>query len=40
MSRKTLYRKIAKMFTQRNQFNNCMRLNFALQWDDRLEFDL
>ncbi|MGE9314195.1 PLP-dependent aminotransferase family protein [Niabella sp. CJ426] len=29
-----------RMFTQRNQFNNCMRLNFALQWDDRLEFDL
>ncbi|WP_262919404.1 aminotransferase-like domain-containing protein [Niabella hibiscisoli] len=29
-----------RMFTQRDQFNNCMRLNFALQWDDRLEFDL
>ncbi len=29
-----------RMFTQHDQFNNCMRLNFALQWDDNLEHDL
>jgi DNA-binding transcriptional MocR family regulator len=29
-----------RMFTQHDQFNNCMRLNFALQWDDSLELDL
>lgn len=29
-----------RLFTQHNQFNNCMRLNFALKWDDKLEFDL
>lgn len=29
-----------RMFTQHDQFNNCMRLNFALQWDDNLEDDL
>ncbi len=29
-----------RLFTQHNQFNNCMRLNFALQWDDKLELDL
>lgn len=28
------------MFSQYNQFKNCMRLNFALQWDDKLEYDL
>lgn len=29
-----------RMFTQYNQFNNCMRLNFGLQWDAQLENDL
>lgn len=29
-----------RLFTQHNQFNNCMRLNFALKWDEKLEFDL
>lgn len=29
-----------RLFTQHNQFNNCMRLNFALRWDDKLELDL
>ena len=29
-----------RMFTQHNQFNNCMRLNFALKWDEKLEYDL
>lgn len=29
-----------RLFTQHNQFNNCMRLNFALQWDNQLELDL
>lgn len=29
-----------RLFTEHNQFNNCMRLNFALQWNDNLEFDL
>ncbi|MBD3906949.1 PLP-dependent aminotransferase family protein [Chryseobacterium sp. Ch-15] len=29
-----------RMFTQHDQFNNCMRLNFALKWDESLENDL
>lgn len=29
-----------RMFTQYNQYNNCMRLNFALEWNDKLESDL
>ncbi|MBB5438748.1 DNA-binding transcriptional MocR family regulator [Pedobacter sp. AK017] len=29
-----------RMFTQHNQFNNCMRLNFGLKWDEKLESDL
>ncbi|MBE9602317.1 PLP-dependent aminotransferase family protein [Pedobacter sp. MC2016-24] len=29
-----------RMFTQHNQFNNCMRLNFGLKWDKQLDFDL
>lgn len=29
-----------RMFTQHDQFNNCMRLNFALKWDEGLENDL
>lgn len=29
-----------RLFTQYHQFNNCMRLNFALQWNDMLELDL
>lgn len=29
-----------RMFSQFNQYNNCMRLNFALEWNDQLEGDL
>ena len=29
-----------RLFTEHNQFNNCMRLSFALQWDDKVEMDL
>lgn len=29
-----------RMFTQHNQFHNCMRLNFASKWDDKLDFSL
>lgn len=29
-----------RMFTQHNQFNNCLRLNFALKWDAGVEHDL
>jgi DNA-binding transcriptional MocR family regulator len=29
-----------RMFTQYNQYNNCMRLNYGLAWNDKLEFDL
>lgn len=29
-----------RMFTQFNQYNNCMRLNFALEWNDKREADL
>jgi len=28
------------LFTGHNQFNNCMRLNFALKWDENVEQDL
>lgn len=26
-----------RIFTQHDQFNNCMRLNFALNWDEKLD---
>lgn len=29
-----------RMFTQYNQFNNCLRLNFALSWNEQLDQDL
>ena len=29
-----------RMFTQYEQFNNCMRLNFARKWDEKLEGSL
>jgi len=29
-----------RIFSQHNQFNNCMRLNFALEWSDKLDSDL
>jgi len=29
-----------RMFTQHDQYNNCMRINFALNWNERLDFDL
>ncbi|WP_246101272.1 aminotransferase-like domain-containing protein [Pedobacter westerhofensis] len=29
-----------RMFTQHNQYDNCMRLNFALEWNDKLDKDL
>ncbi|MNE18086.1 putative HTH-type transcriptional regulator YdcR [compost metagenome] len=29
-----------RMFTLQDQFNNCMRLNYALEWNDKLHFDL
>ncbi|WP_026632625.1 aminotransferase-like domain-containing protein [Dyadobacter alkalitolerans] len=28
------------MFSQNSNFNNCMRLNFALPWDDSVEHDI
>jgi DNA-binding transcriptional MocR family regulator len=29
-----------RMFTQHNQFHNCMRLNFASKWDEKIDFSL
>lgn len=29
-----------RIFTQHDQYNNCMRLNFALEWNEKVEFDL
>ncbi|PWW17499.1 MULTISPECIES: PLP-dependent aminotransferase family protein [unclassified Chryseobacterium] len=29
-----------RMFSQHNQYQNCMRLNYALEWTDRVESDL
>jgi len=29
-----------RMFTQHNRYNNCLRLNFALEWNEGLRFDL
>ncbi|GEL10955.1 DNA-binding transcriptional regulator, MocR family, contains an aminotransferase domain [Flavobacterium glycines] len=29
-----------RMFTQHNQYNNCMRLNFAVKWDEKVENSL
>lgn len=29
-----------RMFTQHNRYDNCMRLNFALEWDEKLDNDL
>lgn len=29
-----------RMFTQHDQYHNCLRLNFALAWNDDLKFDL
>jgi DNA-binding transcriptional MocR family regulator len=29
-----------RMFTQCEQFNNCMRLNFAAKWDEKVELSL
>jgi DNA-binding transcriptional MocR family regulator len=29
-----------RVFTQHNQYNNCMRLNFALEWSDKIDADL
>lgn len=29
-----------RMFSQHNQFQNCMRLNYALEWTDRVESDI
>lgn len=29
-----------RMFTLQDQYNNCMRLNYALEWNDKLHFDL
>jgi len=29
-----------RMFSQYNQYNNCMRLNYAMEWTDRVENDL
>lgn len=29
-----------RLFTEHNQFNNCLRLNFALQWNNDVEMDL
>ena len=29
-----------RMFTQHNQYNNCMRLNYAMEWTERVENDL
>lgn len=29
-----------RMFTQYNQYNNCMRLNFAMNWNEKINADL
>ncbi|WP_140485172.1 PLP-dependent aminotransferase family protein [Flavobacterium sp. GSA192] len=29
-----------RMFTQHDQYNNCMRLNFAIKWDEKVEHSL
>lgn len=29
-----------RMFSQYNEYNNCMRLNYAMEWTDRVENDL
>lgn len=29
-----------RMFSQYNQFQNCMRLNYAMEWTDRVESDI
>jgi DNA-binding transcriptional MocR family regulator len=29
-----------RMFTQHDQYNNCMRLNFAVKWDEKVENSL
>ncbi len=29
-----------RMFTQHNQYNNCMRINYALEWSEKLKNDL
>lgn len=29
-----------RMFSQHNQYQNCMRLNYAMEWTDRVENDL
>lgn len=29
-----------RIFSQYNQYNNCMRLNYAMEWTDRVESDL
>ncbi|WP_026714278.1 aminotransferase-like domain-containing protein [Flavobacterium daejeonense] len=29
-----------RMFTQHNRYNNCMRLNFAIKWDEKVEDSL
>ena len=29
-----------RVFTQHDQYNNCMRLNFAVEWNEKTEFDL
>ena len=29
-----------RMFTQHEQFNNCMRLNYAIKWDEKVEASL
>lgn len=29
-----------RMFTQLDQYNNCMRLNFAMEWNDKVDSDL
>ena len=29
-----------RMFTQHEQYNNCLRLNYAMQWNERLENEL
>lgn len=29
-----------RMFTLQERYNNCMRLNYALEWNDKLDYDL
>lgn len=29
-----------RMFTQHDQYNNCMRLNFAIKWDEKVQRSL